>query len=49
MLSDAMKEVIIPNLKLVHADLVDKAYEWADDAMLARTHGQPASPTTLGK
>ena len=34
-------------------DLIDTlsrlSVEFADDAMLARTHGQPASPTTMGK
>ena len=49
MLSDAMKKVIVPSIQEIHSDLVDKSYEWADDAMLARTHGQPASPTTIGK
>ena len=49
MLSDAMKNVINPSLKEVQSVVSDKAVEWASDAMLARTHGQPATPTTLGK
>lgn len=49
MLRDAMHEVVIP----AYSSLIDKLNELADGyrdiPMLAKTHGQPASPTTLGK
>lgn len=48
-LKDANAEQVFPFLKQL-ADLLSKmAHESAETAMLARTHGQPASPTTLGK
>ena len=48
-LRDALEEDIIPALKTVYDLLREHALTWADHPMLARTHGQPASPTTLGK
>lgn len=46
---DALNEVYIPALDEL-CSLIDKyADEWKDVPMLARTHGQPASPTRLGK
>ena len=48
-LKDAWREVLRPVLDEVVAALTEKALEWKDIPMLARTHGQPASPTTLGK
>jgi adenylosuccinate lyase len=48
-LKDAMKDVMIPQVKDLIALLWSYANEWTDVPMLARTHGQPASPTTLGK
>ena len=48
-LKHAMDYVYLPALAEVHADLNKLASEWMDIPMLARTHGQPASPTTLGK
>lgn len=44
-----MQSVIVPYLYKIEKDLVNKSIDWAGDAMLARTHGQPATPTTLGK
>jgi len=41
--------VIMPLLDEILDVLNEKANEWADVPMLARTHGQPASPTVLGK
>jgi len=41
--------VILPRLDDVIAALRAQAHEYADHAMLARTHGQSASPTTMGK
>ncbi len=46
---DAMKEVIIPKLLSLREALEVRSSEWSDIPMLARTHGQPASPTRLGK
>lgn len=46
---DALDEVFIPAIEGLIADLDARATEWADIAMLAKTHGQPASPTRLGK
>jgi|SRR5688572_25715713 adenylosuccinate lyase len=49
MLKGARDEVMLPALDAVIARLNGMARELADAAMLARTHGQPASPTTMGK
>lgn len=46
---EALNEVYLPELDKLMARLDAMASEWADVAMLARTHGQPASPTRLGK
>ncbi|HEV7812127.1 MAG TPA: adenylosuccinate lyase [Leifsonia sp.] len=47
--SAAVTEVWLPKFSAVIAELRDQAFEYRDDAMLARTHGQPATPTTMGK
>ncbi|MFK7899151.1 MAG: adenylosuccinate lyase [Cyclobacteriaceae bacterium] len=49
MLKDALNEVVIPYLKEIINTLDKYASEWSSIPMLARTHGQPASPTKLGK
>lgn len=46
---DAMNECLFPALDEVINKLSALATEWKDVSMLARTHGQPASPTRLGK
>ncbi|MWG35194.1 adenylosuccinate lyase [Halomarina oriensis] len=46
---DAVSEVLVPQLRSVRDDLADLAREHRDVPMLARTHGQPATPTTFGK
>jgi len=46
---DAFEKVYLPSLISVIAKLKELAMEWKDIPMLARTHGQPASPTRLGK
>ncbi len=46
---DALKFVIRPAIIKLIAKLATMAQEYADTPMLARTHGQPASPTKLGK
>ena len=48
-LRDAVNEVYYPLLEEVIAQLDEFANEWKDISMLAKTHGQPASPTRLGK
>jgi adenylosuccinate lyase len=48
-LKDAMKTVYYPLLDELTSVLDKLATEWDDIPMLARTHGQPASPTRLGK
>ena len=49
MLKGARDAVLLPALEKVIARLTDLAHELADLPMLSRTHGQPASPTTVGK
>ncbi len=49
MLKGARDAVVVPALRRVQARLVELAHANADVSMLSRTHGQPASPTTLGK
>lgn len=49
MLKDSLDEVYIPMLQDVIHALNTRAEEWKDVPMLAKTHGQPASPTRLGK
>ncbi len=46
---EAFEKVYLPSLVSVIAKLKELAIEWKDIPMLARTHGQPASPTRLGK
>jgi adenylosuccinate lyase len=48
-LKDAMHNVYYPLLEVVVAKIESLAGEWADIPMLAHTHGQPATPTRLGK
>lgn len=48
-LKDAMINVYFPLLYELRESLANFADEWKDIPMLARTHGQPASPTRLGK
>lgn len=49
MLNDARSQVMLPVLDRVIARFVALAHDLADVPMLSRTHGQPASPTTMGK
>jgi adenylosuccinate lyase len=48
-LKDAMSNIYMPLLFEVREMLASLSDEWKDIPMLARTHGQPASPTRLGK
>jgi adenylosuccinate lyase len=49
MLQDARESSLLPALDAVVARLAELAHQHAELPMLSRTHGQPASPTTLGK
>lgn len=49
LLKDALNDIYYPALKKIIARLTSLAKEWRDIPMLAHTHGQPASPTRLGK
>jgi adenylosuccinate lyase len=49
MLRDGRSEVLLPQMDELIDALKRLAHEYADQPMLSRTHGQPASPTTLGK
>ncbi len=49
MLQTARNDILLPLLKQVTDRLREMAHQHAYQSMLARTHGQPATPTTLGK
>ena len=49
MIKRSVNDVWMPEALAVHAALVELAKKWRDIPMLARTHGQPATPTTFGK
>ena len=49
MLKTARDEILLPQLATVIAKLTELAHQHAELPMMSRTHGQPASPTTLGK
>ena len=48
-IKEALEEVYYPQVEELIAQLQEYANEWKDIPMLAKTHGQPASPTRLGK
>ncbi len=48
-MKDAHEQVLLPHLQILISKLMEMAEAWQDIPMLARTHGQPASPTYLGK
>ena len=48
-IKEALEQVYIPLIEELVEQLHDYAEEWKNVAMLAKTHGQPASPTRLGK
>ena len=48
-IKDAMEKVFMPSLKMIIQMLKEKAEIWQDLPLLARTHGQAASPTRMGK
>ncbi len=49
MLREARTQAVLPLMDELIDSLRTRAHQYADQPMLARTHGQPASPTTLGK
>ena len=49
MIKDSYREVVLPQLTAVADHINDIAERWRKVPMLAHTHGQPASPTALGK
>lgn len=49
MLKECLSDLYVPQLQTVIDALNERAKEWKNIPMLARTHGQPASPTRLGK
>ncbi|HEY8554782.1 MAG TPA: adenylosuccinate lyase [Burkholderiales bacterium] len=49
MVSQGRAQILLPHMDRLIAALEELATRTADEPMLARTHGQPASPTTLGK
>ena len=49
MLNEARTQIILPHMDTMIDTLTSMAHEFADQPMLSRTHGQTASPTTLGK
>ena len=49
MLKNALNNIILPELNNLHSFILKLVDDFADQPMLSRTHGQPASPTTLGK
>ena len=49
MLKEARTRTLLPNMNTIIDEMSKLAHELAEIPMLSRTHGQPASPTTLGK
>lgn len=49
MVKESHENVVLPAFKKIADLLEEKAHEWQHISMLAHTHGQPASPTALGK
>ncbi|SFN16277.1 adenylosuccinate lyase [Formivibrio citricus] len=49
MLKEAREIAVLPKLKEITGKLIGLAHELADAPMMSRTHGQPATPTTMGK
>jgi len=48
-LKEAFHDVVLPLIEEIQQKIYEMAFGWKDISMLAHTHGQPASPTTLGK
>ncbi len=48
-LLEGVRDCYLPKLNVIQKKLKEMSLEWSEVSMLARTHGQPASPTRLGK
>ncbi|MBR5696267.1 MAG: adenylosuccinate lyase [Paludibacteraceae bacterium] len=48
-IKEALQNVYVPNMERLISELAQRAEDWKNIPMLAKTHGQPASPTRLGK
>lgn len=48
-IKDYLENIYVPQIELLIAELQKRADDWKEVPMLAKTHGQPASPTRLGK
>ena len=49
MLKGGRDKVLVPQLEQINSTITTLAHQYADDSLLSRTHGQPASPSTVGK
>ena len=49
MLRDCLENILVPSLEQIYRQIESLAWEYQNIPMLSRTHGQPASPTTVGK
>ncbi len=49
MVKESWQQILQPCFSYLLSQLIEAAEKWRKNAMLARTHGQPASPTTMGK
>jgi len=49
MIKDALEQIIQPSIAEISASITAMGKKYAECAMLSRTHGQPATPTTMGK
>ena len=49
MLLGGRNDVLLPQLEELNQSVIALAHQYADDPLLSRTHGQPASPSTIGK
>ena len=49
MIHDALEETLVDQLEIILDEIYKQALEYKNIPMLAHTHGQPASPTTMGK
>jgi adenylosuccinate lyase len=49
MISDSLEKVIIPEIETIYTEIFLLAKKYSKSVLLAKTHGQPATPTTFGK
>ena len=48
-MKQANEFVILPELTMLKLQIIEKCKQWGNIAMITKTHGQPASPSVLGK